>query len=459
MPAVPRDPGLASPSAQAHALPSPALPARARLLIASAAFGAVVASPFTDVSAIGHDWAGIVLVAVLGMAAERFDINVYGEGRISVSALFTLTAVVLFGPAAALVVCPAIALAGHAGRGRPLYKLIFNVAAFVLAALAAGIAYELTMRLTPYDARPLEAAAIVAGALAQFAASSVLVSAIIGFSGGSSIRAVWAEKFAWLAPHYVVLGFLAFLLAIAYRALSGYGLVGFTLPVMMTRFTMQQYVAHTDRTVRELRAKNAEVEALSEDLAEAYNETLAAFVSALDARDVETHGHSIRVADLSLELGRAMGLKPHSREWLDLQRGALLHDVGKIAVPDAILRKPGALDEREWAIIRTHSMHGFQMLSTVRFLGSAAELVRAHHERFDGRGYPDGLRGEEIPLAARIFAVADTFDAITSDRPYQSARSEAEACDEIARHSGTQFDPRVVQVLLSLKQVRRSRAA
>lgn len=393
------------------------------------------------------------------MTAERFDINVYGDGRISVSALFTLTAVVLFGPPAALVVCPAVALAGHLGRGRPLYKLIFNVAAFVLSALAAGSAYGLVTGLTPYDARPIEAAAIVVGALAQFAASSGLVSAAIGLSGGTSIRAVWWEKFAWLAPHYVVMGFLAFLLAIAYRALSGYGLVGFTLPVMMTRFTMQQYVLRTERTVRELREKHSEVEALTDELTEAYNETLAAFVSALDARDVETHGHSRRVADLALELGRAMGMKPNSREWLDLKHGALLHDVGKIAVPDAILRKPTVLDAAEWEIIKTHSMHGYQMLRAVRFLASAAELVRAHHERYDGKGYPDGLRGEEIPLAARIFAVADTFDAITSDRPYQSARGDAEAYEEIARHAGTQFDPGVVQVLLSLKQVRSSRAA
>ncbi len=457
IPAIPRD--LGSESAPAGSSAPASLPVRARLLIAAAAFAAVIATPFTDVPVIGREWAGILLIAALGMTAERFDINVYGEGRISVSALFTLTAVVLFGPAAALVVCPAIALAGHAGRGRPLYKLIFNVAVFVLAALAAGATYELTMTLAPYGARPIEASAIVAAALAQFAASSALVAAIIAFSGGAPVRAVWWEKFAWLAPHYVVLGFLAFLLTIAYRALSGYGIVGFTLPVMMTRFTMQQYVAHTERTVRELRAKNAEVEALTDELTEAYNETLAAFVSALDARDVETHGHSRRVADLALELGRAMGMKPHTREWLDLKHGALLHDVGKIGVPDAILRKPGALDGAEWEIIKTHSMHGYQMLRAVRFLGSAAQLVRAHHERFDGQGYPDGLRAEEIPLAARIFAVADTFDAITSDRPYQSARSEAEACEEIARHSGTQFDPRVVQVLLSLKQVRRSRAA
>jgi hypothetical protein len=445
----------------AHAAPAPraALPTGGRLLIAAAAFCAVVAAAFSDLSGIGDEWPAIVLIAVLGMGAERLDINIYGDGRISVSVLFTVTAVALFGPAAVLVVCPAIALAGHAGRGRPLYKLIFNVSVFVLAALAAAYAYRCVAALSPYDTRPVEAGAVIVAALAQFAVSSVLVSAIIAFSGDTSARRVWAEKFAWLIPHFVVLGFLAFLLTIAYRALSGYGLLGFTLPVVMTRFTMKQYVAHTERTVNELRAKNAEVEALSEELVEAYNQTLSAFVSALDTRDVETHGHSSRVAELSLELGLALGVKPDSREWLDLRHGAMLHDVGKIGVPDAILRKPGPLDEVEWSSIRAHSMHGFRLLSGVRFLATAAHLVRSHHERFDGGGYPDGLRGDEIPLAARIFAVADSFDAITSDRPYQTARTEAEACTEIARNSGTQFDPRVVEVLLALKQQRRSRAA
>ncbi len=443
---------------QPAAAPSPTserLAGRALVLIGAAAFATFFAgapaATRASFSPSGEEWLTIALITVLGMAAERLDINVYGEGRVSVSALFMVTAAVLFGPVAVLLVCPPVALAGHVRRGRPLYKLVFNLSVFVLAALASAYGYRLAESFMPHEARPLEMAAVITAALAHFGVSSVLVAAIIAYTGTLSMRRVWSEKFAWLLPHFVVLGFLAFLLTIAYREYAGYGLLGFTVPALMTRFTMKQYVDRTERTVRELREKHAEVEELSRELAEAYNETLTAFVSALDTRDVETHGHSARVAELSLEIGRAMGVKPNSREWLDLGHGATLHDVGKIGVPDAILRKPGPLTPDEWEVIRTHPMHGYRMLSGVRFLSSAAELVLCHHERFDGGGYPRRLKGEEIPLAARIFAVADTYDAITSERPYKAARSEAEACAEILRHSGTQFDPRVVEILLRLK--------
>ena len=148
-----------------------------------------------------------------------------------------------------------------------------------------------------------------------------------------------------------------------------------------------------------------------------------------------------------MRIGELLGIHPGSA-WLDLKHGAMLHDVGKIGVPDAILRKRGPLNEEEWESIRQHPTHGYQMLKNVRFLAGAAELVRCHHERYDGTGYPRGLRGEAIPLAARIFAVADTFDAITSVRPYKPARSVADACREIEAHRGTQFDPRAVDALL-----------
>jgi hypothetical protein len=442
----------------------PALPLRASVLISVTVCAAVVVA----VAAVGTSplhssagtWTALALMTVLGMAAERHDINVYGDGRVSVSALFMVTGAVLFGPVAAPLMCPLVGLAAHVGRDRPAYKFVFNTAVFVLATTASALAFTVLSRAVPGDSRPAEAVAVIGAALAHFGVSSALVACIIGATGAAtgavSPRRVWAEKFAWLVPHFVVLGALAFLLALAYRAFAGYGVVAFTLPVLMTRFTMKQYVDRTERTVYELRRKNTEVEQLSEELSLAYNETLAALVSALDARDVETHGHSQRVAELSLDLAAVLGIAPGSREWAELERGALLHDVGKIGVPDAVLRKQGPLTPAEWDVIRTHPMQGYRMLSAVRFLEPAAELVLAHHERFDGKGYPRGLRGDEIPLGARIFAVADAYDAITSDRPYKSARTDAEARAEIARGAGTQFDPRVVEALLA---IRRPRAA
>ncbi|MBV8675215.1 MAG: response regulator [Acidobacteriaceae bacterium] len=184
------------------------------------------------------------------------------------------------------------------------------------------------------------------------------------------------------------------------------------------------------------------------DLERSYDITLEALGDALDLRDAETEGHSKRVTAYTIALSRAMELPPE--EIRTIARGAFLHDIGKMAIPDAILLKPGRLDSHEQAMMREHCARGYQMLRKIPFLHDAAEIVYSHQEHFDGSGYPRGLVGNQIPLGARIFAVADTLDAITSDRPYRQARSFDAAREEIQRCAGTQFDPRVVAVYLEM---------
>jgi putative nucleotidyltransferase with HDIG domain len=173
-----------------------------------------------------------------------------------------------------------------------------------------------------------------------------------------------------------------------------------------------------------------------------YQGMLHILTSALDQRDRVTDGHSRRVADLSLIVARELGID--GDDLLDIERAAILHDIGKLAVPDAILSKPAPLTSDEWLEMRRHPDVGHDLVRDVPFLGRAAEIIRSHHERFDGAGYPRSLKGEEIPLGARIFAVVDAYDAMTSDRPYRLARSHEEALEEIRRQVGTQFDPVVV---------------
>jgi putative nucleotidyltransferase with HDIG domain len=188
------------------------------------------------------------------------------------------------------------------------------------------------------------------------------------------------------------------------------------------------------------------------DLERSYDITLEALGDALDLRDVETLGHSRRVTAYTTAIAREMGV---DREQLRvIARGAFLHDIGKIALPDSVLLKPGSLDDAERQLMREHCSHGYSMVNKIPFLREASEIVYAHQESFDGSGYPRGLKGEEIPLGARIFAVADTLDAITSDRPYRKGRSFSEAREEIKRCSGTQFDPRVVEVFLRIPPLR-----
>ena len=184
------------------------------------------------------------------------------------------------------------------------------------------------------------------------------------------------------------------------------------------------------------------------DLERSYDITLEAMGDALDLRDTETEGHSRRVTAYTVALARAMGVE--SDELSIIARGAFLHDIGKIAIPDRILLKPGKLTAEEREIMRTHCDRGYEMIRKIPYLREAAEIVYAHQETFNGTGYPRGLRGEEIPLGARIFAIADTLDAITSDRPYRKGRKFSEASLEIARFSGEQFDPKIVEVFLRI---------
>src|SRR5690348_6393595 len=184
------------------------------------------------------------------------------------------------------------------------------------------------------------------------------------------------------------------------------------------------------------------------NLERSYDITLEALGDALDLKDAETEGHSRRVTLFTIAIAQALGLP---REAIAvIARGAFLHDIGKMAIPDAILRKPAKLNPEEVQIMQEHAYRGYVMLKKIPFLAEASEIVYSHQERFDGTGYPRGLKGEEIPLGSRIFSIADTLDAITSDRPYRPAQSLQAARVEIEKWSGRQFDPEVVKVFLEM---------
>jgi putative nucleotidyltransferase with HDIG domain len=197
-----------------------------------------------------------------------------------------------------------------------------------------------------------------------------------------------------------------------------------------------------------VREKTSELSRALREVETSYSSTLWALVAALDAREHETSDHSQRVVRYTLAIARALGIP--DRDLPDIGRGALLHDIGKIGVPDAILLKPGRLTPDEWTEMRKHPQIGWTILRSIPFLEVPAGIVLSHQERFDGGGYPRGLRGDAIPLGARIFAIADTFDAMTTDRPYRSHQSAEAARHEISRCAGTQFDPRCSDAFLSL---------
>jgi putative nucleotidyltransferase with HDIG domain len=202
----------------------------------------------------------------------------------------------------------------------------------------------------------------------------------------------------------------------------------------------QRYENHLEELVEQ---RTVELDKALNSLEGAYRSTLKALTAALETRDSETHGHSERVVTYSLRLGREYGLS--SEEMKSLEFGSLLHDIGKIGVPDSILRKPAKLTEEEWVRMREHPMHGQQILRGIEFLEGASRVVAQHHEKWDGTGYPLGLRREEIDICARIFSVADAFDAITSDRVYRRGKPYEAAAQELDDWAGRQFDPKIVE--------------
>ena len=215
----------------------------------------------------------------------------------------------------------------------------------------------------------------------------------------------------------------------------------------MELFARLQTILRLNR-YRRIAEQQDELKALNKQLLIAYNKTIEGWSKALDLRDRETEGHTQRVTDLTLIFAKAVGFSEADLE--HVRRGALLHDVGKLGIPDSILHKADKLTDEEWQIMRQHPVHAYQWLSSIDFLEPALCIPYSHHEKWDGSGYPLGKKGEEIPIAARLFAIVDVWDALCSDRPYRHAMSKSDALEYIRSQAGTHFDPELTRIFVDL---------
>ena len=396
----------------------------------------------------------LACMVILTAVCEMLSVKMYFDGRVSVSFVGSLLTLILFGPIGGVLAAAAVAMTGYFAASRNPRKLVFNFGhATVAAAVAGWVLVAMGATGTHWTVQePLGAVvAGVVGSIILFSIDGWSVAGIIAVTSGKSIRAAYRENFAWLLPHYIVLGALAGGLAVVYGELGIAAIMVMALPLLQSRYSISQFVERTRENVMRLERSNdqlqhayVEIRDMSEELRDAYTGTLESLVTALDVRDQETRGHSVRVAQHSLDMAKMLGINDES-ELLTVYRGALMHDVGKIGVPDAILLKPAKLTEEEWEFMRRHPALGYRILAQVPYLRPAAKIVLAHHERWDGEGYPRQLKEEDIPLGARIFAICDTYDAIISDRPYRKGQSPEAALAEILRCAGTQFDPKVVE--------------
>ncbi|MBV9789752.1 MAG: diguanylate cyclase [Chloroflexi bacterium] len=389
-------------------------------------------------------WSSLALFGALTAIVVQFAIDNLGRGKITVAAVPILAATFLHHEAGILVTVLALTISQAIKSRGPLYHWLFNFGTLLLAGLGAHLVFGLFVSdpLATADLSHLILPAIIAG-LVYHAINQVLICVIRGQLESRRPIEIWQEEYRWLSPHYVVLSALAVVLALSYLSFGTLGVLVLMAPVGMMHVAFKQYMDRTKVHVKELQTMN-------ERLTDSYEATLQALTRALDTRDEETEEHSQRVKRYSQLTAQRMRLS--AKEIEDIGRGALLHDIGKIGVPDAILLKPGRLTEEERALMRKHPEIGYRMIAHIPFLAEAAQVVLHHHEAFDGTGYPSRLSGNNIPLGARIFAVADAFDALTSDRPYRKALRVELAIAEIERCSGTQFDPQIVEAFLAIPQ-------
>ena len=401
---------------------------------------------------------GLILVLVLASLSEWLSLRLQDEGRVSLGVVALVMGVLSFGPPGGALVVASITLVGWIffSRREPR-KLFFNFGQQNVTILVPGLAIAYLGHGFVQDA-PAYALLLAGAAVGSviFIGTSTAVGIVLALSHGESFLSVWRKNFVWLFPHHAALGALGGGLALTYERFGIVGLVLPVLPLIISRYSMKQVLDSTRaslRTVEEsngrLQVANVEIVRMSDELRASYTGTLESLVAALDVRDQETKGHSVRVASHSHEIAQLIGIK-NEEELGTIYRGALMHDVGKIGVPDNILLKPGALTEEEWVFMRKHSAMGYRILAQVPYLRPTAMIVLAHHERWDGEGYPRKLKGENIPLGSRIFAIADTYDAIISDRPYRKGKSPEAAFEEILRCSGDQFDPKIVEAFEAL---------
>ena len=268
-----------------------------------------------------------------------------------------------------------------------------------------------------------------------------LLCLVMSFAERIPWTTVWFERFHWARFHFALFGPLALAATIAYEQVGIAGLVAFTLPPALMILSVRQYLERTTAAVDEIRETNLR-------LRRAHKDTIAALSRSMEAKDLYTGGHTERVAAVAVGLARRLGFRDEELDAIEI--GALLHDIGKIGIPEHVLRKPGKLNEDEWTLIKRHPLISDYILSELDLHPFVRQCARSSHERIDGMGYPDGLRGDEIPLPARIVFVADALDALTSVRPYRPSRPMLAALAEIREHTGTQFCPSVVDALEEL---------
>ncbi|MBN2073322.1 MAG: HD-GYP domain-containing protein [Actinobacteria bacterium] len=378
---------------------------------------------YRDVSVIG-----VVLFGVLIFAADNLSAPLPKTGSVSVNFGISLASLILFGPPTAIVVTfISIFNMREFIRRVPYYKHLFNAGQYLISMGVASVVFE---NIYTRDASGFFNAAnigcILAAAYIFFFLNTILTAAAISISEKINLLNVWVFNYAWLIPFQLFLAAMAVAISFLYNLYGPFTLLFTSLPLIIAQYT---YLLR----VKERRA---------------LLNSILQIVKIMEAKDPYTAGHSVRVAEYSEKIARKLKLNEYDTELL--VNLANLHDIGKIQVDLSILNKPGHFTKKDWDEVKKHPEVGYEIVKEITFLKSEADAILHHHERVDGKGYPKGIKGDKISVFAKILAVADAYDAMTTDRPYRRALTKKEAMEEIERNLGMQFDAKIGELMIEV---------
>jgi diguanylate cyclase (GGDEF)-like protein/putative nucleotidyltransferase with HDIG domain len=430
--------------------PPPVRAHRRRLVAVYAAFlcaAAAVVGAFSSPDAVLSQLELFIPLVASTVILDLIRIDVFERAKISPASVASIALAILFGPLGPLTSEAAIATL-RAAKRVPTVKWTWDFGALSLSGASAAAAYS----LVPEAGTVALIAGGIAAGLAYYLVNMTLLSVVMGLSDGRGPLVQWKEGLAWLAPHFAAFGAIAALFVLSEERLGEWALVVFGLPIAMLWIAQKQYVDRSRTSVEELRRNAEQLRGLLADREElltrmhrSYLSTITSLARTIEAKDPYTGGHTERVGMIARALAARLGFDQDGLRAVEV--GAIVHDIGKIGIPDQILLKPGSLDQVELREMHRHTELGSYILADLELPPIVKQMARNHHERYDGSGYPDGLIGEEIPLAARILSVADALDAMTTDRPYRNALPLAQARAEIEAEAGAQFCPTVVTAL------------
>jgi len=304
------------------------------------------------------------------------------------------------------------------------------------------------MKTASWEFSLLELIIALAASFILFISTTTLISIGMGVDLKQSPYAIWKEQYQWMAPYYLGIGFISFALMFGYAYADLLGIFTMIIPMSLLRISQAQYVEHTRVVVSELRRKNQELENNSLEISQLNDGLLGTLSEIIDLRDPYVLDHSKKVAKYAIKIAQKMGL--HEKRIELIRKAGLLHDIGKLGIPTEILSKQTRLTSQEYEIIKSHVTVGAALMQKSPSLRPLIPIVRHHHEYYDGNGYPDRLQGNEIPIEARVVAVADAIEAMTSDRPYHKGLRNELIAAELKRCLGNQFDPIVAAAAIEM---------